>query len=987
MKIATPHLGSANKAEMAPGAPKASSKPRSRRHLLLSSLKPRAFSHRQKSQGSSKYSISNDNEDKQITQNHGGPPTPHKSSAPQRLEDSSTKAADFTTTFISTNTQQNPSVPSELPLKRPRELEVFPGPTEEPLRRPCNNEEEVAFSDIVATFAVDVSGSTEGKVLEEEKDAISLLCSGLSRDSQTQARIIPWSHATYGVLRSSELHTLRSAGGTIPNCLNEETNSKNALSKCSAWFLLTDGQIYHDDVRDFSNGVCEASLHGTPCVIILFGYKPSRPAHANISVGLSVFSNATDCLFLFHAIESTQVYILQSKGKFNEVLPPGCHELILDRETLWGNLPTFNYRQLFDLPLPARQQLRPDDLLLQSGQKVNLQNLYQHQIEPSVARDIMGNDDNLKSVLLAAQLRGRDDDIIRWVSKQETEVDNILLCDRPDINNQATQLMEELLQWLFSEDLDHKAIEALRRRLRKAHFANWGLFLESVRAHPDSSAARKAVVSDAMTRISSNRMEIDSPAPSPMILGPVSPGGQLSHSFIPRRSEYDRETHFYSKPQVPYTPKLQYRQLPEHANPVPDWEHRQWRTSGGCTSMLELCDLKNKLGENAGVLYIKAFEEDISNIGVRDDCPFCGQDGVLMIILIKAPPKGLVTPGFPSPGQRKGLVYPLAMGSYPETDVLSSYVCCDSCAFILVRKKMFVNGDEITAAIPLMPSAFSGKYRQTTFDLIDNALQKRFHKSAVLLVFLAAIYNTIANIDGDSLGSRSKSLKKLAWSVANTAALPMDLSMSITGTTPRTGTFGDPCPLPHVILRNFSKIHEPESPLLQYPLGGFIVLAMAAQNDGFELKDQRQIAIWHRFLCHLVEKHCAFIKTDQARAVAALDVILRSSETAPSDRDAGFELSSKIMAEPLGSLTVTKFQVSEPMSCITLRGTHLLSEEDFDEFERLGNAFMQVTEKSISAIKPFLQQLSKETPKAVFAMDVFDTMRASKNLSDVFHIS
>lgn len=856
-------------------------------------------------------------------------------------------------------------------MKRPRVTNSFSGPTEEPLSRPRNNEEEVAFSDIVATFAVDVSGSTKGKVLEEEKGVLSLLCSGLSRDSQTQARIIPWSHVTYGVFRSSELHTLQSAGGTIPNCLNEEPNSKNALSKCSTWFLLTDGEIDNKNIRDFSKGVCEASLHGTPCVIVLFGYKTPRPALANISVGLSVFSSATDCLFLFHDIESTQVYILQSKGKFNEVLPPGCHELILDRETLWGGLPTFHYRQLFDLPLPARQQLRPDDLLLQSGQKVNLQSLYQHRIKSSVARDIMENDDNLKSVLLAAQLRGRDDDIIRWVSKQKFDMDNILYCDRPDINNQATQLMEELLQWLFSKDLDSMAIEDLRRRLRTAHFANWGLFLESARAHPDSSAARKTLVSDAMTRISSNRRELDSPAPSPVMLGPVSPGG------------YNSREDSYSKSRAPYAPKLQRRQLPEFANSVPDWIPKEWRHSGCCTNMLELRNLKYELGENAGVMYIKAFKDDNSDTSVGADCPLCGQDGVLMIALVKAPPRGLVTPGFPSPGQRKGLVYPLAMGSYPETDVLSSYVCCDSCAFTLVKKQMLINGDEITAAIPLTPSAFSGRYRQTTFDLIDNALQKRFHKSAVLLVFLAAIYNTIANIDGGSSGSRLQSLKQMARSVANTAALPMDLSMSITGTTPRTGTFGDPRPLPHVISKVFLNIHEPESPLLQYPLGGFIVLALAAENDGFEVRTERQIAIWHRFLYHLVEKHYEFIKVDQARAVAALDVILQPSEIESSDHDAVLELSSNQPAEP----SVTMSQNPETMSYITLRGTHLLSEEDSDEFERLGNDFQQVIRKSISALKPFLQQLSQETPKASFAIDVFDTMRASENLSDVFQVS
>lgn len=270
--------------------------------------------------------------------------------------------------------------------------------------------------------------------------------------------------------------------------------------------------------------MCRASLQGTPCVIGLFGYKTRRPAQANISVGLSVFSNASDCLFLFHDIDRIQVYILQSKGKFNKLLPLGCRELILDGKTPWEGLPPFHYHQLFDLSLPVQQQLRPDDLLLQSGQKVNLQNLYQHQIDSSVAHDIMENDDNLKSVLLAAQLRGRDDDIARWVSEQKLEANDILLCDRPDINDQATQLITESLQSLFSNDAHRSTTRDIKRRLRAAHFANWGLFLASFRAHIDSSAARRTVISDAMTRISSHRREMEGQTPSAVMLTPVSPG-------------------------------------------------------------------------------------------------------------------------------------------------------------------------------------------------------------------------------------------------------------------------------------------------------------------------------------------------------------------------------------------------------------------------------------------------------------------------------
>lgn len=265
---------------------------------------------------------------------------------------------------------------------------------------------------------------------------------------------MPRSRETEPVIRLSQLSTLHSDGGTSPSCLNTRVEAKTILGKCSAWFLLTDGAIENHKVRDFSHGICESGLHGTPCVIVLFGCKSSRPSICNVSDGLSIFSNAADCLFLFHDVDSTQVYILQSKGKFNAILPPGCNQLVLDLKTLWKDLPTFGCHQLFDLPFPTRQQLRPDDLLLQSGQKINLHDVYQDRVDGTIARDIMENNDNLKSVLLATQLRGKDDNISRWISKQKLKGPNVLSSDRPDADYKATKLTHDVLHTMFQEHPD-----------------------------------------------------------------------------------------------------------------------------------------------------------------------------------------------------------------------------------------------------------------------------------------------------------------------------------------------------------------------------------------------------------------------------------------------------------------------------------------------------------------------------------------------------
>ena len=852
---------------------------------------------------------------------------------------------------------------SEPPLKRLPETRATSSGVEGPLKRPVDDIEEIAYSDIISTFAVDVSGSTKGKVLEEEKDVIRELSSGLSRDAQTQAEIIPWNDRVEPIIRLGALNSLQSSGYTEPNSLNTTSEAKVSLSKCSAWFLLTDGEIFSDDIRKFSKGLCEASLHGTPCIIILFGYRSARPWMCNVSVGLSVFSNAPDCLFLFHDIDTTQVYILQSKGKFNALLPLGCHEIVLDTNTLWQNLPTFTYRQLFNLPLPLRQQLRADDILLQGGTKINLQDLYEHRITPAVAHNIMENDDNLKSVLLAAQLRGKDDEIGNWISKQKLERPDILTADRQDANLRATRLIQNLLDAMLLEPPDLPMVQSLQQQVRMAHSANWIVFLSSLSANDDAEMARDTVVSEAMMRIESNRNEMSGGDVSPGVLSPVShTSSRSSKNGIQRRNRRER------------------RCVCRVSNPSTAPVCRSHRS----TNAEDVSRIKTKLGVDAGILFIKDYKyhEEYSNVGYKETCPICGQDQVLLTVLLKSPPKGLTTPGFPRPGERKGLTFPLAMGSYPETDILSSYVCCDSCAQTFVRVRLQVDDDVIIAAIPLMPAAFHGQYEKTTLNLIDAALERRFHSSAIPLVFLSIIYSTIAIIDGDKSDLRTTALRKMSVWISRHVGLPLELNMSITGDTPRTGTFTECRPLPDVVAHNLRSFREPDSPLLQHPLGGFIVFALIAKDLNFDLGAIGE-TVWHRFLFHLVEKHCVVLNTDQHQAAAGLGMLLKDESPESSQIHQDMESPEESLDEPDVSSIETNSQNQAQFSIQDLCGTHLLSEEELEDFKRLEALFDPVETRS-SALRIFLIHLSMETPKLTIAMDIFDNMRAREDLRNLF---
>ena len=779
------------------------------------------------------------------------------------------------------------TIPRELPLKRPIESSATTELVEKSLQRPDNGSEKIFYSDSVAVFAVDTSGSTQGKVLKEEKEVIKTLCSGFSREASRQANIIPWSNEVQSLVSVDGLETLFSSGGTIPSRLHASPQARLALSKCSAWFLLTDGEIGLQEIQGFSRGICEAGLHGTPCVIILFGYKTTRPVGCNISVGLSVFSSAADCLFLFHDIDTAQVYILQTKGVFNVMISPGEHELILDARTVWSDIPLFNYRQLFNLFLPTRQPLGPNDLLLQSRHKIRLQDLYQNQVDRSTADEILSNNDNLQSVLLAAQLRGDDDKIRQWISEQRIGGEDILVCERPDVDQKAFVAMRALFSALAQPDPDDR-IPALQHDLRTAHQTNWIKFVSILRRKYNDMSERSSVVSNVMERISFNRNQINSSRSSSEMLSSVFSSlnkreSQLYHSRHHPRFQEDSDQYTLHFANDSYTlgppQRLQDRRLPQTSNAAiapsqPGFRNPAPKT----TNRFNLHDLKSSLeGECNGVLYIQRYKyrQGYSSDGVLGTCPACKERNVLLVFLLKSPPTDISTPNFPQPNARKGLAYPLAMGTYPETDILSSQVCCDSCANTIIHGKIEYDGDKVTAAIPIMQAAFSGDYKSTTLRLIDTALKKRFQKSLVKPIFLSIIYSTLADLDDNNFELRFKAYKTASSWIAATTQLPLCLSMTTISSTPQSSIDVQPMPMIEVLKKNIENVQQPKPPLLQYPVGGFVVLMLAITDvNQFASVQACKLAVWHRFWFHLFEKYSAVLASNQSKAVLMLQNIL-----------------------------------------------------------------------------------------------------------------
>ena len=866
----------------------------------------------------------------------------------------------------------------EEPLKRPVGKEIAPELDEEPLRRPTEAQEEIRFSDIIAAIAVDVSGSTRGQVLQQERLVTEAICQGLSPNARKQAQVIPWSHYVHPLVGPTALHELSSEGGTLPSMLNVDHSARAILRRCSAWFLLTDGQIDDKELQIFSKSTCEQGIHGTACVIILFGYKDAYPVNCNISVGLAVFSNASDCLFLFHDIDTSQAYILQSKGQFNSLLPVECHELLLNETTTWNHLPKFRYSQLFNLHIPASQRLQVDEIRLQGKKTIDLEDLYHDRVDQSTATKILENDDDLKSVLLAAQLRGHDDKISRWISGQAIAKQDITLSPRPDVESQAETSVRKLLDVMREKGPQPQSIGRLQTNVRSAHRKNWIAFISSMKSEDEQHSTRGTIIQDAISRIAINRVEMDNGFPTPKLLGPVSP----SPRSLPNPFE---------KPHSQEIPPMPYKSGSHASND----EFKGSDTDSVPARMA------------TDTLYIPGYRytRKPTNVGFTDICPICGESEALLALLLKKPPRGFTTPGFPQPNSRARLAYPLAMGTFPETDVLSTYLCCDPCAYTIIHNKISINEEDYISAIPIMPAVFAADYQQTTFTAIDVALQKRFHKSAVELVFVAILYGTVNILEEDEADNehiklRTNALKKACSLLVGKLLVPSTLSMSISVSSPRSNASSSVnLPLVHAILYGIQSIQEPEPPLLQYPVSGFVVMMLIAADNGSGAdKIQSKLAVWQRFLFHLIEKHRADMVNGRDRTISNLRDMLsipfersedRQSEA--QDRDQPTPGSIEELSTGMANVSIslpstfgfqsTRLSIRPESLCTT----HLFAEEELDEFRRLGPLFESLELGCCSALSAFLHRLATEMTSVIEPLDLFDRMRLQSDLQAVFN--
>lgn len=305
------------------------------------------------------------------------------------------------------------------------------------------------FSECTITLAVDISGSTAGPTLLVEKKAILSICSELTGPARKAAKVVGWDHSVRPTMEVGSVQTLNSGGGTTPSNICFTQSSISALRESSLWFLMTDGEVASREVHKFANAVPNIQLHGTACVIIIFGQRPPMPKDVNISVGYCVFAVAPHCLLLFHDTTTDEVYTLRAKGCFESLLPmeedPDTNvkaeikeennedaktkikikledQEMADAEedTKWAEVTRIKYHDLATLRIPNPIPLSTDHIALSNGTTVSFNDVMNNRLPPHAYAQLFANERDMATIVTTAGSRGQSQQADMWLTSNTT---------------------------------------------------------------------------------------------------------------------------------------------------------------------------------------------------------------------------------------------------------------------------------------------------------------------------------------------------------------------------------------------------------------------------------------------------------------------------------------------------------------------------------------------------------------------------------------
>ncbi|KAF2264977.1 hypothetical protein CC78DRAFT_532836 [Lojkania enalia] len=762
------------------------------------------------------------------------------------------------------------------------------------------------FAECTISFAVDVSGSTSGKTLEAEKKFVGDISQHLSEAAKDSTTILPWNHEAQGVRSLAQLPSLTSSGMTSPDVLLRKARCRDALRGSSIWFLITDGIIPESNRIDFANLIPKAGMHGTTCVTIIFGRTNRSVASANISVGVSVFAIVPNCLFLFYDVETDEIYVLQSKGFFKDSV--GIESItVIDHTTSWASLPRFSPSLFSDITIPAPTKLAENEIALQDGLVVNMDDLWANELgEEKVAR-IFSRNDNLNSVMMTAQSRSNQYQFQSWVQKQEVKTEDPVWMAHDDLNGRAAAAFKDAIrQARTAGSIDAKIQESLRG----AFSFNLKAFIQARIRSQKTAKFRNLQVQRSSERSVSSCIDTADSMSSTMSYQDsdtddtvFTPPSELDH---PALNPYQSQT-----PTLPGRDSFLWSKI----------SNGSFRSNHPRSHQITDPKLRS-------VMHTPGFRnlED----SFTGTCSLCGADNTILAWVFHASPQ-IATIGIPEPNSATPLAFPLAMGNFAETDILSTTICCDPCSYFATKLGLSPNDERVTGALPMV--CYPGN-EKAYLSVLTKVLGNRFAQDALPQVLLSILISTPEVGFCSTPSSLQLFRSALEWTCKNilrySRTLP-ELSQTFT----QNAFDNSQTPLGSAIYESFVNLDSPKSSLMLYPLEGFIVLLRVAQINEIH-HSLRARAVFRRLLLHLTE---TYLSLPQDERIVFMD---RRPQTIENAVTRALWIASPAMSKD-ATVILQQDQMQqdnqpEPLISVSiaqLRETPLLPEEAYSTFGKI----------------------------------------------------
>ncbi|KAK4451010.1 hypothetical protein QBC34DRAFT_296159, partial [Podospora aff. communis PSN243] len=820
-----------------------------------------------------------------------------------------------------------------------------------------------AFLDSKIAIAVDISGSTYGTVFKSEQEAILSICSLIPETRHSNTTIIPWSDMAGSPCPIAKIeHHLQSGGGTDPNCLLEDASCRRALQDCHFWFLMTDGEIFDDLVYAFSRNLAAHRMHTKACVISIFGKTLKRPKDCNISVGVSVFATSPHVAFLYTDVDTGRTYVLSTKGCFSTLLPPGKRNPKLNLETNWEDLPRTSYENLTRISVPETQVLGEDEIMLQGETAVvNFKSLLSDEnIDESLMKQILENEDNMRTLAITAKTRGEREKFGLWLDKVDAR-------SAGEGSGSAPSYPPPLL---------------LRpRKFKRPQGSLKAYFTPRGEADDDYDTENET------EETSDEYEDAEAPAPAPNRRNSVSTQATAAMRSIAESACGDAES------VGGFINDLEEVRVP---NRMPEPTPPRFGLFARAPLRISAPPLQTS-GLLSSPGFLKPARPDAPD-HFQGQCTKClaPKDAGTTLALLLNPSGATTAPAtkdFPPVSSSSTLVYALTMGNYPEMDIISESLFCDSCLY----KKAGATGTGMTngadvgepAVGPLViqPLVTYKNNKAAWLDTINIATNKRFEKSDLPAVFLAIIYTKLEKLPSSPDGhSNAQQLRAaLEWeagmiqSSANLQASPG------LGTAPYQQHSGSAIIQDAVLLYFRNALIRSDSLLLHYPMDGFIVanaILSSSRHSSTISPKKRQSVVLSRFFFHLTESFHANGRPElEARASMVQSLLVDNNPSRPRSLlrwDAARARILKLKDSVMTMKTATPSTTSSlsgsyklSLSVAELVDASLLTHQDLATFERLGELFGWIDKEGRHALCIFVHYLlrsetSESEPLACF---------------------